>query len=205
MQFILFLLFISSIINCQKDDRKYYFNEVDGYIRISKETADFLVDKMKLPIKSQSMDYYDFIFQKFPLDTLWKIPYMRVYINENGRLTKSELKEYGKKYYTYDAYTNYLWQEKNDQLNAIIPTSLGSINIYCYSTKENYQIDKESFKKFINSIMLFPDVKYRESIIRDIPLFNDMFYEGKHLSTIIVFILLIIIYLARKKNKRVVT
>jgi len=195
---------MTSIIYCQKDDHKYFFNEVDGYTRISKETADFLVDKIKLPIKRQSMDNYDFIFQKCPLDTLWKIPYIRVHINENGRLTKSELQEYGKEYYIYDASTNYFWQEKSDQLNVIIPTSLGSINIYCYTTKENFVKDKESFKKFINSILLSRDVKYKTSIIRDIPIINDIFYTGKYLT--LLFVLAFgIIYWTRKKNKRIIT
>lgn len=204
-QFILIFLAITSLIYCENNNPKYLFNEVDGYVQISKKTVEFLVDKMNVTIKELSPGQYDYIFQKTPFDSLFVLPYIRIQINEYGRLTKSELEKYGSKYYKYDPTTNYLWQEKNDQLNVIIPTNLGTINVFCYSTKENFVKDKESFKKFINSIGLFPDVKYKASFIRDIPLINDVFYEGKHLTSIIVVISFGIFYLTRNRSKRVVT
>ncbi len=201
---LVFFLF-ASVIYCQRWSNKYLFNEVDGFVKLSKETMNVLVDKMNYPIKDKHIDDYEYIFQKFPLDTLLVCPYIRIQINEYGRLRKSELENFTNSYYKYDSENGYLLKEKEDQLNAIIPTNLGTINIYCYSTKENYSKDKESFKKFINSIMLFPDVKYKASFVRDIPFINDVFYEGKHLIAIIMFISIVVIFLMRKKSKRVVT
>jgi hypothetical protein len=127
--FILLIWSLTSFVYCGRNNPKYFFNEVEGYVRISKETSGFLVDKMKFPIKNQSSDNYDYIFQKFPIDTLFEYPYIRIQINENSRLTKSELEELGKKFYKNDPNTHYLWQENRSQLNVIIPTNLGTINV----------------------------------------------------------------------------
>jgi hypothetical protein len=196
---ILLFIVLTGIIYCGNNYSKYSFSEVAGYVQISKETAQFLMDKMEFPFKAQTMEGYDYIFQKYPLDTLFVHPYIRVQINESGRLLKSELAEFEKDHYNYDPEKKYLWQENESQLNVIIPTNLGSVNIYCYSTSDKFANDKESFKKFVKSISIDPDIKYEPNFIRDSPVLNKILYEGiykgKYVNFLFyVLIIVIIIY-----------
>lgn len=86
-------------------------------------------------------------------------------------------------------------------LNVIIPTNLGTINVYCYSSESKFAENKESFKKFVNSIILFPDIKYEPNFLRDNPFLNDVIYEGKYVN-ILLLITMGILFSRRIKSKR---
>jgi|GEM_PF-5022746 hypothetical protein len=131
---ILLLCVLAGFVYCKDNKQKYYFEEVDGYVQISKETSDFLAKKLNFHISIKSGEKFDYVFQKLTVDSLLAAPYIMVQINESGKMTESALKEFEKYNYKYDAKTHYLWKENGTQLNVMIPTNLGSLNVYCFSS-----------------------------------------------------------------------
>jgi len=200
-KFILIFIVLTSAIFCDSNSSKYLFNDGYGYISISKETVNFLIDKMHFPVRIQSPERYDYIYQKYPFDTLMAFPYIRVQINERGRLSKAELLEFKKDHYKYNPETHYLWQENSFQLNVIIPTQLGTINIFCYSSDNKFASDKESFYKIINSIVLATDLKYKPSFVRDIPFLNNLIFGGGGVIYMVLIVIIGVTISIRRKMK----
>jgi hypothetical protein len=200
MKFLLIFITFTAIIYSDPQNNNYMFNEVDGYVRISKETSQYLVEKMNYPCNVLLLEKFDYIFQKYPFDTIMAFPYIRVQINESGRLTNADLLEFAKDRYKYDPVTHYLTQENPSQLNVIIPTQLGTINIFCYSADYKFDSDKKSFVKFVNSIILSSDVKYKPSFIHDNPIINNVIHAGKSILLLLFLAIIVIVRIKNRKN-----
>lgn len=79
-------------------------------------------------------------------------------LNNSRRLTKSELKNYGSKYFKYDPVTNYLWKNNDSSLKVIIPTENVTINMFCYASQNNFPVFKDDFKHIVNSLFVNPQI-----------------------------------------------
>ena len=200
-KFILFLFLLSNISICSihKQEKQFEINLPNSWMKVSKETVDFLISEKILPSKMPAYENYDYLFQLKSDDTLFTLPYILLQINENKRLTKSELKSYDSKYFNYDATTNYLWKYGDSTIQVIIPTEEGTINVFCYSSKSKYPIFKKDFEHIINSIFIYPDIKYSSNFFYDIPILGDIIYSFN--STNIFFLTLIIILIVTRKYK----
>ena len=172
-------------------------------MKVSKETVEFLVSEKIFPSKMPAYVNYDYLCQLKSNDTLFTFPYILIQINENERLTKSELKSYGSKYFKYDATMNYLWKYSDSTIEVIIPTEKGTINVFCYSSKNNYPIIKNDFDHIVNSIFIHPDIKYSSNFFYDIPILGNIIHSFD--STNILFLTIIIALLISRKYKKVVT
>ncbi|MFA7419155.1 MAG: hypothetical protein WCZ90_05655 [Melioribacteraceae bacterium] len=183
------LILVTVITNSQSKRTKSFFSETDGYVKVTWDTYLFLANKMEVPLKKNTpQNNFDYMFIKTPVDTLFKLPFIVVQINERGRLRKADLTDFVENRYRLDVQTNYLWKEGSDQLHVIIPTKYGSINIFCRSSVENFAKDKDSFKKFVNSIVLYNDTKYSTNFLRDIPILNRILFESSPLGTVLFFV-----------------
>lgn len=176
--FILLITIFSCLIYCENKEARYLFLETEGYHQISKETIEFLIKKQNHPANFSCYDKYDFLFQKEPFDTLFTYPNIQIDINERERIQKSDLEKFLTLYYKYDKNTHYLWKYQKSKLHVIIPTNYGSINVYCYSTDENFEKDKIEFERFISSIIISDEAKYQGTFIRNSDLLYYLFYEG---------------------------
>lgn len=182
------LLLMTVIINGQTKKTGCFFSEPEGYVKVSWETFLFLTNNMEIPLKKHSpQNNFDYMFIKAPVDTLFKLPYIMVQINERGRFRNSDIADLAKNKFRLDYNTNYLWQEGNDHIQVIIPTQFGSINVFCRTSEENFAKDEVLFKKFINSIVIYNDSKYSTNILRDIPVLNKILFEGSPLGAILFF------------------
>lgn len=206
-KYFLFLFLLSNIIVCsnQKKENQFEINLPNGWMKISKETVEFLVSEKIFPSKMPAYGNYDYLYQLKSNDTLFSFPYIIIQINDNKRLAESELKSYGSKYFKYDATTNYLWKYSDSTIEVIIPTEKGTINVFCYSSKNNYPIIKNDFKHIVNSIFIYPDIKYSSNFFYNIPVLGDIIYS--FIGTKIFFLIIIILLLVTRKfkNKKGVT
>jgi hypothetical protein len=171
----------------------------------SKETVEFLVSEKILPSKMPAYENYDYLYQLKSNDTLFTLPYILIQINNDKRLTKSELKSYGSKYFKYDAATNYLWKYSDSTIEVIIPTEKGTINVFCYSSKNNYPVIKDNFEQIVNSIFIYPDIKYSSNFFYDIPILRDIIYSFNRMSIFFLIIIIVLLVTRRYKNKKVIT
>jgi hypothetical protein len=195
------LVLLAVTTNGQTKKTGCFFSETDGFVKVGWDTFLFLANMMEVPIKKNSpQDNFDFMFIKTPVDTLFKLPYIMVQINERGRFSRSDIEDLVKNQFRLDYNTNYLWQEGNDHIQVIIPTQFGSINVFCRSSEADSANDKVSFKKFINSIVLYKGTKYSTNFLRDIPVLNKILFEGSPLGAILFFT--VVIYFASRQYRR---
>jgi len=196
-KFFLFIFLISNIILCSNNKKHSEFEMYlpDGWMKLSKETVEFLITGENYPTKTSASDNYDYLYQLKSNDTLFSTPYILVSLNNSGRLRRGELKSYGSKYYKYDAATNYLWKYNESSLEVIIPTEKGTINVFCYSSKENFLKDKNDFKRIVNSIFVNPEIRYSSSFLLDIPVLDKIIKLIN--TTDIALLVLIIVLIAR--------
>ncbi|HVO74849.1 MAG TPA: hypothetical protein VMT35_12550 [Ignavibacteriaceae bacterium] len=201
---ILYLFLSVNFGICNNDYRKseYEISLPEGWIEVSKETADFLIAEENFPSKTPAYEKYDYLYELKSNDTLFTFPYILIQINNSERLTKRELKNYGSKYFKYDAATNYLWKYGDSTLEVIIPTEKGTINIFCYSSKEKFQNSKEEFKDIVNSIFINPKIKYSSNFILEIPILKEIIYSFNKLNLFFLAVIIFLLSARRIKHKK---
>lgn len=202
LKIFILLGFITVQLIAGNKEQRYEFFEKDGYKKITKETVEFAKENLNVKVNYPGYEAYDFLFQKEPFDILMKEPYMLVQINESQRIPMSGLKKMSGSIYRFDKETNILWRMLKDKLNVIIPTNYGSVNVYCYSTKESFEKDKIEFEKFINSIAISKEAKYNSTFIRESEFLYDLFYNDKtkiYYSSIAMIAGIVTVFITRKK------
>ncbi len=202
---LLILFFLSNIIVCSNSRKHNDFDMYlpDSWMKLSKETVEFLVTEKNYPSKISGNDNFDYLYQLKSNDTLFSTPYILVCLNNSERLRRGELKSYGSKFYKYDPATDYLWKYNESSLEVIIPTEKGTINVFCYSTKENFPLIKNDFKRIVNSIFVNPDIKYSSNFLLDIP-YLEKFIKSINTTNIFFLTIIIALLLSRRIQKKTV-
>lgn len=198
------MLFCFQSALTQKEYSTELFSVVipSNWIAMSYETADYLRSELHFTDQFSVRSKYDHLVQRKTNDTLFSYPCFLIQRNNSNRLTKNELKSFDSKLFSLDPGTLYLWGYRDSLIEVIIPTEEGTINVFCNSTSSDIKKNKEEYTRFINSIALNPRLKYRESVMNDIPLLGDLFSGKIFHERIFSFILIGIIIGLIVKSKR---
>jgi hypothetical protein len=200
---LLALLLVVTMMPAQsgKVTDQYLVSLPSGWMQVPADGMDLLTQDLKFTAVPHADQKFSYLYQRISRDSLFTLPYILVQVNDAPRMTAKELKSFGTKNFNLDPATNILWGLRDSTLEVIIPTSHGSINVFCYSSKRDYRANKEQFVEIIRSMRLQPPFVYQESVLRDLPLVDYIFRDYR-VNGLLITLFIAMLIVARLRVKK---